>query len=248
MQRWRSFFTRPALDTWHGLDRVLEGPASLGWVFFGLAIGWWIYVPFHELLHAFACMATGGEVTKLEVAPLYGGHVLAAIFPWVEAGGEYAGRLSGFDTHGNDLIYLATDFGPFLLTLFPGVWALRRAVDTGKPWLYGGALPVALAPFLSFTGDAYEIGSILTTRLAPFRDHLDQLRGDDALLWIENHVGVAGAPWGGFVLSLSIGLLWAFATYALAAALANRLGAPPVSPRPAAAPAPDSIPEGDSDE
>ncbi|MEO1369492.1 MAG: hypothetical protein AAFX50_20120, partial [Acidobacteriota bacterium] len=151
MQRWRSFFTRPGLDTWHGLDRVLEGPASLAWVFVGLALGWWIYVPLHELLHAFACLATGGEVTKLEVAPLYGGHVLAAIFPWVEAGGEYAGRLSGFDTHGNDLIYLATDLGPFLLTLFPGVWALRRAVDTGKPWLYGGTLPFALAPFLSAT-------------------------------------------------------------------------------------------------
>ena len=35
---------RPGLDTWYGLDRVLEGPRSLVGVFVGLAIGWWIYV------------------------------------------------------------------------------------------------------------------------------------------------------------------------------------------------------------
>ena len=224
---------RPGFDTWYGLDRVLEGPRSLVGVFVGLAIGWWIYVPLHELLHAFACLAAGGEVTRLEVQPLYGGHVLAAIFPWVVAGGEYAGRLAGFDTKGCDLIYLATDFGPFIMTLFPGVWALRRAVAKASPFFYGASLPFALAPFLSLTGDAYEIGSILVTRLGPWRERME-LRGDDAILWVETHASVSGAPWGGFILALVIALVWAWATYALAALVAKRLGAPAITPRPPA--------------
>lgn len=234
MNRALEALLRPALDTWYGLDRVLEDARSLAFVFLGLALGWWVYVPLHELLHAFACLAAGGEVTRLEVAPLYGGHLLAALFPWVVAGGDYAGRLAGFDTGGSDLVYLATDLGPFLLTLWPGVWALRRAAAAARPFTYGASLPFALAPFLSLTGDAYEIGSILVTRLGPWRDRLE-LRGDDALLWIETHAEIAGAPWGGFVLAGIFGLLWAWATYALAAVVARRLGAPALEPRRAVA-------------
>lgn len=226
----RAVLLRPALDTWHGLDRVLEGPRSLLLVGVGLALGWWIYVPMHELLHAFACLAAGGEVTRLEVAPLYGGHLLAAVLPWVVAGGDYAGRLAGFDTGGCDLVYLVTVLGPYVLSVWPGVWALRRAVERGSAWLYGASLPMALAPFLSFTGDAYEIGSILLTRLGPWRRHLE-LRGDDAVLWASNHWQAAAAPWGGFALALFLGLLWAWTTYTLAAILARRLGAPALEPR-----------------
>ena len=119
-------------------------------------------------MHAAACEATGGGVTRLEIDRLYGGALLARAFPFVVPASEYAGRLSGFDTRGSDLIYLATDLGPFLLTLFPGVWALRRAARARRAALFGAALPFALAPFLSLSGDAYEIGSILVTRLPPW--------------------------------------------------------------------------------
>jgi hypothetical protein len=197
---------RPATDAWHGLERSLEGGwPALAWLGAGLLVSWWVYVPVHELLHAAACRLAGGEVTRLQIAPLYGGAVLARLLPFVSAGGAYAGRLSGFDTHGSDPVYLATDLGPFVLTVFPGVWWLRRAArharrpDTAaaqvrgpaaeaRPrapaWraaLFGAALPVALAPFLSLTGDAYEIGSILVTRLPPWSDPAAQalLRGDD---------------------------------------------------------------------
>ena len=53
---------------------------------------------------------------------------------FVVSGSEYAGRLSGFDTRGSDWIYLATDLGPFVLTIFPGVWWMRRAArGTSSP-------------------------------------------------------------------------------------------------------------------
>ena len=152
-----ALFSRPFLDLVRGEMRCVERPRDLAWLALGLAAGWWLYVPVHELLHALACLAAGGEVTRLEIDPLYGGGLLARWIPWVVAGGEYAGRLSGFDTGGSDLVYLATDLGPFVLTLFPGVWALRRAARAGRPLLFGAALPFALAPLLSLTGDAYEI-------------------------------------------------------------------------------------------
>ena len=42
----------------------------------------------HELLHAAACLAAGGEVTRLEIAPQYGGGLMARVFPFVVSGGE----------------------------------------------------------------------------------------------------------------------------------------------------------------
>ena len=163
-----ALFSRPFLDLVRGEMRCVERPRYLAWLALGLAAGWWLYVTVHELLHALPCLAVGGEVTRLEIDPLYGGGLLARWIPWVVAGGEYAGRLSGFDTGGSDLVYLATDLGPFVLTLFPGVWALRRAACAGLPLLFGAALPFALAPLLSLTGDAYEIGSIALTRVRRF--------------------------------------------------------------------------------
>lgn len=218
---------RVFLDAFHGLDRCLDrGPRGLALALLGLAVGWWVYVPVHELLHAGACFAAGGEVTRLEIAPQYGGGLLARVFPFVVAGGEYAGRLSGFDTHGSDLIYLATDFGPFLLTLFPGVWLLRRAGAAGRPVLFGLALPFAFAPFVSLTGDAYEIGSILVTQLPPWGG--EALRGDDLLKKAQELAALPEPPWGGFILAALLGLAWAVLTCAAGGGVARALGQGPV--------------------
>ena len=215
---------RVFLDVFHGLDRCLDrGVRGLALALLGLAVGWWVYVPLHELLHAAACLAAGGEVTRLEIAPQYGGGLMARVFPFVVSGGEYAGRLSGFDTRGSDLIYLATDLGPFLLTLFPGVWLLRRAGAAGQPILFGLALPFALAPFLSLTGDAYEIGSILVRQ--------EILRGDDLLKKADELTALPDAPWGGFVLAALLGLAWAMLTCAAGAGVARALGRGPVPKR-----------------
>jgi len=230
----------PFTDTLNGLDRCLDrGARGLLFAALGLLAGWWVYVPLHELLHAAACRATGGEVTRLEIDRIYGGALLARALPLVVPASRYAGRLSGFDTHGSDLIYLATDLGPFLLTLFPGVWALRRAAAARQGVLFGMALPFALAPFLSLGGDAYEIGSILASRLPPWSAPAIRalLRGDDLGKKIGELAGAPGAPWGGVLLAVLLGTLWAFGTYALAGALARALGAEAVR-RPTAAPSP----------
>ncbi|MEE8526645.1 MAG: hypothetical protein V3T72_22135 [Thermoanaerobaculia bacterium] len=217
----RGFFAAPVLDFWHGYTSCLErGVRGLVLVCAGLAAGWWVYVPVHELLHAAGCLAAGGSVTRLEIDELYGGGLLAQIFPFVTAGSDYAGRLSGFDTGGSDLVYLATDLAPFLLTVFPGVWALRRAGAAGAAAAFGFWLPFALAPFLSLTGDAFEIGSILVTRLPPWSGSA-VLRSDDALQLAATLAATAGAPWGGFALAFTVGVLWALATYALGVAAAR---------------------------
>ncbi len=220
----KAFFAAPVRDVLGGMERCLEvGVKGLFLLFGGLLVGWWIYVPLHELLHAFACIVTGGTVSRLEIAPLYGGGLLAQIIPFVEAGGDYAGRLSGFDTGGNDGIYLATDFGPFLLTVFPGVWALRWAARRRSGFGFGFWLPFALAPFMSLTGDAYEIGSIVTTWLPPWSGMAEILRSDDIFRLFPELAKQASPPWFGAVLGVLIGTLWAFATYALGGWLSNLL-------------------------
>lgn len=237
----RELFVRPILDVVRGEARCVERFADLGWLALGLALGWWIYVPLHELLHALACLAAGGEVTRLEVDPLYGGALLARLIPWVVSGSEYAGRLSGFDTHGNDLIYLVTDLGPFLLTL-PGVWLLRRAARAPRPALFGMTLPFALAPLLSLTGDAYEIGSILVTRLPGWSEPIvrDLLRGDDVILKAQviGDSAAGAGVWAGWGLALLVGLLWALATYFLASRAVSWAGEPALGRREAVAPRP----------
>jgi hypothetical protein len=170
-------------------------------------------------------------VTRLEIDRLYGGVVLARVFPFVVPASEYAGRLSGFNTHGSDPIYLATDLGPFLLTLLPGVWALRRAATARRPALFGAALPFALAPFLSLGGDAYEIGSILATRLPPWASPAMRqlLRGDDVAKKLGELAQLSNPPWGGALLAALLGAAWAFLTYALGGAVARALGSPPLT-------------------
>ena len=215
------------LDAFYGLDRCLDrGPRGFAFALAGLAVGWWIYVPIHELLHAAACLIAGGDVTRLEIAPQYGGALFARIFPFVVSGGEYAGRLSGFDTRGSDLIYLATDLGPFLLTLFPGIWLLRRTGTARRPLLFGLALPFAFAPYLSLAGDAYEIGSILVTRLPPWEG--EALRADDLIKKAQELAALPDAPWGGFVLAAIVGLAWAVLTCLAGGAVARVLGERPV--------------------
>jgi hypothetical protein len=222
-------FVQPFVDVLRGLDRCLElGVRGLILTATGLLAGWWIYVPAHELLHAGACRAAGGQVIRLEIDNLYFGGLLARLFPFVVPASDYAGRLAGFDTRGSDWIYLATDLGPFLLTLMPGVWALRRAARAGNAPLFGAAIPFALAPFLSLSGDAYEIGSILATRLPPWSGPSARqlLRGDDLLRRLEMLAAAPDAPWGGAVLAIVFGVLWAFLTYGLASLVARALGAP----------------------
>jgi len=234
--RWRQAALVPLTDAWRGLERCLEqGARAIAWVGAGLLAGWWVYVPAHELLHAAACQAAGGEVRRLEIAPIYGGAALARLLPFVAAGGEYAGRLSGFDTRGSDLVYLATDLGPYLLTLVPGVWWLRRAARARRAFVFGAALPVALAPFLSLTGDAYEIGSILVTRLPPWTAPAARqlLRGDDLWLRLEAIDAIAAVAlrppwpiWLGALLAAAAGLAWALLTYGAGAVLAALAGQP----------------------
>lgn len=236
---------RPFLDVLEGLDRCLDrGARGLFLMGLGLALGWWVYVPLHELLHAAACAASGGTVSRLEIDPLYGGALLARVFPFVTAGGEYAGRLSGFDTGGDDRIYLATDLGPFVLTLFPGVWWMRRAARRRQSLRFGMALPFALAPFLSLPGDAYEIGSILATRLPPWDQAplRELLRGDDLGKKLGEIAALGHPPWGGLAVAVSLAVLWAALTCRAGGAVARRLDEPPLAPRarPAAGPAQDA--------
>jgi len=224
----------PARDLLAGLDLALAGrAAALVAVFAGLAVGWWIYVPSHELLHVAGCVATGGAVDRLDLDAMYGATLLQRVFPFVHAGSEYAGRLSGFDTRGSDWIYLATDLAPFVLALFPGLWALRRAARRGSGFLFGLSLPFAFAPWLSLTGDAYEIGSLATVQLSRWSPLRGLLLGDDVFLRYRALADISGpAPWGGFALAIGLGVAWALATTALASWLATRLGEPPLEAPP----------------
>ena len=98
-------FALPFRDAVRGLDRCLEpGTRGLAFAALGLFAGWWLYVPLHELLHAAACRLAGGGVSRLEIEALYGGALLARVFPFVVPASVYAGRLSVLDTRGSYLI------------------------------------------------------------------------------------------------------------------------------------------------
>ena len=170
LRHWRFLWSpwqRAGADLVASMDAVLGGARGPWLALSGLLVStgaaWFVYVPVHELLHALGCVATGGEVTELQISPLYGGRFLESLIPAVVAGGPYAGRLSGFETHGSDLIYLATDAAPFLLTVLLAVPLLRWARRTRQPLLFGCGAVLLGAPLISLTGDYYEMGSILTS-------------------------------------------------------------------------------------
>ena len=159
----------PLDDTMAALEALAASPrpaTALAAMAVGLIVTWFVYVPVHELLHVAGCVLTGGQVSELELDPLYGGALLARFLPFVVPGGEYAGRLSGFDTGGSDGIYLATVFAPYLLSIAIGVPLLRLCARRARPLLVGAAAVLALAPFYNVVGDYYEMGSILVTRAA----------------------------------------------------------------------------------
>jgi hypothetical protein len=149
-----------------GLDRILGSDPVVRFaairLFAALVAVWWIQVPIHELLHAAGCLATGGEVTRLEIAPIYGGTLLARIFPFVVSGGEYAGRLEGF-TPSSDLGYLATIFAPYVLTILLGVPLLRAGRRRASPELFAAGGVFTLVPWISLTGDYFEMASVALT-------------------------------------------------------------------------------------
>ena len=235
----RELASGPFREVLHGLDAVLRsGWRSLLLVGGGLLAGWWLYVPAHELLHALGCWAAGGEVSRLEIDPIYGARWIAVVFPFVTPGGEYAGRLTGFDTRGSDWIYFATDLAPFALALWPGFWWLRRAARAGQAVAYGAALPAAFAPLLSLTGDAYEMGSLVVVRL-PLWLGQRGLIGDDlvakvaAVAQLPDRPPLTGAALGaGVAVGALLGLSWALSWMFLARRLAGWLGEPPLAERP----------------
>jgi hypothetical protein len=232
-----AFVAQPWRDLVAAIDTLAQGGMK-AWLALAAAfvVTWFVYVPAHELLHAYGCIVAGGEVTRLEISPEYGGALLARVFPFVVSGSEYAGQLTGFDTHGSDAMYLATVLAPYLLTIFPGVMLLERRANAGTSLVLhaaavGVALPLAFAPFISIAGDYYEAGSIVATRLAHESGWLPdptRLRSDDvfklaARLRAEN----AGfADWILAGASLVIGVVLALFTYRLGALLARMRRAP----------------------
>lgn len=229
-----SDFLSPVRDLLGTVDKALaRGGRGFAALALGLAVGWWVYVPLHELLHALGCRVAGGSVTRLDIDTLYGGALLARLFPFVHAGSEYAGRLAGFDTHGSDVVYLATDLAPFLLALFPGVWLLRRMVRRGRAFAAGAALPFAFASYLSLSGDAYEIGSLLVVQLPAWASHRE-LVGDDVLRKLGELTGAGAGVMVGYALAILLGVAWAVAWYAAASWIAARGGEPPLDLSPPA--------------
>lgn len=238
---WKRFLRAPVDDYLDALESLRHHLAVALPVAVGVfLITWWVYVPVHELLHAFGCLATGGEVTRLEIDAIYGADFLRTLFPFVAVGSEYAGQLTGFDTHGNDAVYLATVFAPYLLTLFPGVMLLRSAGRERRPLRaavdLGAAIPLAFAPAISLAGDYYEMGSILVSRIAVHVTPalpLGRWRSDDLFRLLE---AIPGGPSAydvaGIVASFGVGTVLAFATYGAGRAIDERCCARPPSEAP----------------
>jgi hypothetical protein len=235
--RLRSLFLAPWRDAMFGMERVVaaEGGRGMALALLGVLASWWVYVPVHELMHAWGCTLAGGTVTRLEIDEVYGAAGLARVFPFVSPGSAYAGRLSGFDTHDSDFVYLATVFFPFTLTLFPGVLALQGVIHARRPraFFFGAAVPWALAPFVSLVGDYYELGSIMVSRAAAgwLPDAPSRWRSDDLVLLGRQLFGGGDVTrWtdvAGVSASLLVGTALTFATYAAGAAIATRCGSRP---------------------
>ncbi|MFQ5489809.1 MAG: hypothetical protein ACE5GE_03725 [Phycisphaerae bacterium] len=249
----KRFFLQPIDDLANLLERQIITAGrpwrAAGLVLIAATVSWFCYVPIHELLHVAGCVLTGGQVSELQLSPIYGAGVLQKVFPFIVSGGDYAGRLSGFDTRGSDFIYLATDFAPFLLTVFVGVPLLQRCGRRGHALLAGPALILGLAPLINLIGDYFEMGSVMVTRVATLlgrggHDGPDYaaVRSDDIFRLIEQMTGNGDEPFnltGGetmtvavtlAVLSAVTAILLAWTTYAAGAAFGRRLGMAPGKP------------------
>ncbi len=225
LNKLKQIITLPFEDFLSALDACLRqfSAFNIALVVISFLISWWVYVPVHELGHAFGCILGGGTVSKLDISPLYGGAVLERLFPFVFSGSEYAGQLTGFDTKGNDLIYLLTVFFPYILSILIGVPLLRSAAGSSPlsaSLKLGIALPIAFAPFISFSGDYYEMGSIIVTRLAAFVSpsfDVDRLRSDD-LFKLVGEIFLSGSRYGmsdiiGITCSFLLGVILIYLTY-----------------------------------
>jgi uncharacterized protein (DUF2062 family) len=221
------WFALPVRDLFSGLETCLSD-GKTGYVLLILvssSVAWWVYVPVHELVHALGCVLSGGKVTRLEISRIYGAEILKKVFPFVSVGSEYSGRLAGFDTGGNDFTYFLTDFLPYLLTILIGV-PLLRSVGTLKRSLpvkcivFGLAAPLAYAPFMSATGDYYEMGSLIISKatvlwfpaLSPERWRSDDLFRLVGTL-LSSQGWTAALDIGVVTASVIVGLMMAFATY-----------------------------------
>ena len=89
----KTILALPFEDFFSGLESCLTrfSPLIILALIISFILSWWIYVPFHELGHAFGCILGGGTVSKLEISPMYGASLLKEIFPFVSVGSEYAG-------------------------------------------------------------------------------------------------------------------------------------------------------------
>jgi len=224
----------PVTDYLDALTAAAEQSRDLLLILLWAALSWWIYVPIHELLHAYGCLLSGGEVSRLEISPWYGADLLRQWFPFVVSGSDYAGQLTGFDTKENDLIYLVTVLLPFVLTIIPGVplllWSAAQTSKAKARMGLGLAIPLAYAPFVSLTGDYYESGSILVTRLAGWWSPgmpLERWRSDDLFLLAER-LFFSGQAFGTtdvviVTAAALVGLLGAFLTYGLGRSAARLL-------------------------
>ena len=129
----------------------------------GLVVFWHVYTPIHELLHAGACLLGGGTVEELAIKAQYGGALLQHVFPFVVAESDYAGQLTGFSTP-NDWVYAFVDLAPYILSL-AGLGLIEWCRRSGRAFLFGLGILLAYIPFMSVTGDYYELVSLATTRL-----------------------------------------------------------------------------------
>jgi len=203
---------------------------------------WFVYTPIHELLHVAGCVLTGGTVRELQLSARYGGHLLARVFDFVRVEGDYAGRLTGFETGGNDLCHLATTFAPYLLTPLLGFPLLRLGIRRRALLPTAAGLIVGAAPVVGLFADFYELGSVLATRAAsPLCGGFDPtvLRSDDLFRLIgelardparHGAAGPAGALRAATLVLLSQALGALLALYTMAAGLWLIGGAAPSLP------------------
>ena len=150
------------------LDAAMQqGHWSFALLLISLLVVWHVYAPLHEMLHVAGCVLTGGTVNELVLQPQYGARLLQLGLPFivVDEGGAYAGRLTGFTTP-NRWAYALVDLFPYL----PSVWGLTLlewARRRRSAVLFAAGFVLAYVPWLSLTGDFYELASLATAPLAP---------------------------------------------------------------------------------